>query len=201
MGFGLSALVLALMISAGVTPAQADVVWNYTITGTGITGTGTLTTGTSVSPGVLPIVSWTGNFADVSNGISGVVTDPFALPTGGTMVSPDGLYYFDNVLTPSAPSLLTTAGGGLFDVGGGPGAGGAEVNIAADGLGGWWLWMTTPTATYDPGSGAGYEVNFTVTPADATTPEPGSVALFGFGLAGAVWLGRWRCVPNPFRRQ
>ena len=81
------------------------------------------------------------------------------------------------------PAPLFDNAGLLFNAGGGALVpGGAEVNIASDGDGGYWLWETTTDASYLPGNGAGYDVSLTI------TPEPATATMFVAGLA-LVGLG------------
>ena len=188
----LFALVVALVF-AGVIPASAGTL-DWTVSGAGISGSGILVLGAEVGTGVFQVLSIAGNFTDINNGISGDITDPFPAGTypNDTLLSSDGLYYYDNLLyfLSSGEQLLSNypvpgGGGLLFDVNGGVGSGGDEVNIAGNGSigSGYSLWETTPSVSYLPSSGAGYAVEFSISGQCGDTPEPVTLILLGSGLS------------------
>jgi hypothetical protein len=163
----------------------------FTTTGVGINSSGVITLGSQFAPGVFGVANITGTFADTNNGIAGLITmtaSPAA--TGGLLLSLDGLYNYDNLIMLPGLPWLTSTGGLLFDVNGGPGnAGGAEVNIAAVGSG-YQLWETMAGGGYLPPSiWPGYAVEFSV-----ATPEPATFVLLGAGLVGLGWLRRHKGV-------
>ncbi len=177
------ALMVALLLALGMSFATADVL-TWSITGTGVTGSGTLTVGSPLSPEVYGVTSMTGTFADTNNGINGVVFDPYS-PSLITETSPDGLYYFDNLLDFNGGQFLDSNAGLLFQVIGNNALDGGEVNVAGGGTDpapyDYQGWETTHTSTYLPSSGAGYAWSFNVS---APVPEPATMSLIGFALFG-----------------
>lgn len=158
-------LVLALMASATM---SASTVFNFTDTGDGISISGTIV-GNDNGNGTFTIISGSGLF----NG------SPIAL-LPGSGGSPLGSFTYDSLLFPGGDPALDNSGLlFLFN-------GTNELNI----------WGTEPGvySTYTSGAPYSYPLQndatlFTLT--QSSTPEPGTMAMLGVGLALAA-IGGWR---------
>jgi PEP-CTERM motif len=160
---------LSLLTAAG--PASADLVYDWTLSGTD-TGSGTLTTGAPDGNG-FDITAFTGTVdGNPIDGLLGLPLDP-----GGPTISPLGAFIYDNIVFPGSVPVFDTSGV-LFSISG------TEGNI----------WGNNGPIDYSY-----YECcyvisndqidTFTLTP--AAVGEPSSIALFGSGLLG-LWFVRRR---------
>jgi hypothetical protein len=158
---------LSFLTAAG--PASADLVYNWTLSGTD-TGSGTLTAGAPDGSG-FDITAFTGTVN--GNPIDGLLGSP--LEPGGPTISPLGAFIYDNIVYPGSPPVFDTWGV-LFSISG------AEGNI----------WGNSGRHDYSY-----YECCYAVpndqidtfTLTQAAVGEPSSLALFGSGLLG-LWLVR-----------
>jgi hypothetical protein len=158
---------LSLLTAAG--PASADLVYNWTLSGTD-TGSGTLTAGAPDGSG-FHITALTGTID--GDPIDGLLGSPLEL--GGPTISPLGAFIYDNIVYPGSAPVFDRWGV-LFSISG------AEGNI----------WGNSGPHDYSY-----YECCYAVandqvdafTLTRAAVGEPSSLALFGGGLLG-LWVVR-----------
>lgn len=158
---------LSLLTAAG--PASADLVYDWTLSGTD-TGSGTLTAGAPDGSG-FDITALTGTID--GNPINGLLDFPLIL--GGPTISPLGAFIYDNIVYPGLTPVFDTWGV-LFSISG------TEGNI----------WGNS-----DPHDYSYYECCYVVandqvdtfTLTQAAVGEPSSLALVGGGLLG-LWFVR-----------
>jgi PEP-CTERM motif len=160
---------LSLLTAAG--PASADLVYNWTLSGTD-SGSGTLTAGAPDGSG-FDITALTGTIdGNLIDGLLGFPLDP-----GGPTISPLGAFIYDNIVYPGLAPVFDTWGV-LFSISG------TEGNI----------WGNSGPYDYSY-----YECCYvtsndqvdTFTLTQAAVGEPSSLALFASGLLG-LWFVRRR---------
>jgi hypothetical protein len=158
---------LSFLTAAG--PASADLVYNWTLSGTD-TGSGTLTAGAPDGSG-FDITAFTGTVN--RNPIDGLLGSP--LEPGGPTISPLGAFIYDNIVYPGSPPVFDTWGV-LFSISG------AEGNI-------WGNSGRHDYSYYECCYAVANDQIDTFTLTQAAVGEPSSLALFGSGLLG-LWLVR-----------
>jgi hypothetical protein len=166
---GLLTVAVSALALAGA-PAQADTLWNFTYSGSGVSASGSFAT---VGDGSTPsAVEWiTGTYTDATIHDGALTLIPATVP--GQNVTADGFYTYDNLFGGN-PRLDSD---GLMFL-----AGSQEVNLYLDSS----LGMTSVT-----NHGAGFDttpVTFSATAATAAVPEPGTFAMMlaGLGMFGVV---------------
>ena len=211
--------VLAFAVAVGFASAAMADQYNFSFNGNGITASGTLTTSPGAAAGVYDITKITGTFSDSNVNVSGTINDlyqpvsyvsddldpNFAFTTGGLSYD-DTFYPAGNspaicyALINGVKTLTYPFSGGLldifgvtFNVSGGyvaeiwsNGDVGNGPIIYAAGLANATSFVDNPNAVPGPNvPPPGRYGTFT-----ASTPEPASLVLFGFGLLGvaALWL-------------
>jgi hypothetical protein len=159
----------ALSLLAATSPASADVVYNWTLSGAD-TGSGTLTAGAPDGSG-FDITAFTGTIdGNLIDGLAGSPLDP-----GGPTTSPTGGFIYDNIVYPGPDPVLDTSGI-LFSISG------QEANIWGNsGPSDYSYWVCCYAVVNDRVD------TFTLTP--AAVSEPSTLALIGSGLLG-LWLVR-----------
>jgi len=167
----LAAAVTALALAAA--PAQADTIWNFSYSGSGVAASGSFETlGDGSTPSLVEWISGTYSDGTTVNGALSLV--PTTQP--GVNDSADGFYTYDNLY--GGPTRIS-ADGLLFL------AGTQEIDLYLDDV----LSITNVT-TYDNGVTFNFTaVNFTAVPAVVpVVPEPGAFAMLlaGLGVLGAV---------------
>jgi len=159
----------ALSLLTAASPASADVVYNWTLSGAD-TGSGTLTAGAPDGSG-FDITAFTGTIdGNTIDGLLGSPLDPRA-----PSVSPLGAFIYDNIVYPGPDPMLDTSGI-LFSISG------TEGNI----------WGNSGPKDYSFYVCCYVPANdrvdtFTLTP--AAVAEPSALALLGSGLLG-LWFVR-----------
>ncbi|HUB31871.1 MAG TPA: PEP-CTERM sorting domain-containing protein [Bryobacteraceae bacterium] len=167
---------LLLLMIAGLTSLHASaIVFNFTVVNVddNISITGTLTA-TDIGDGEYLATTGSGIF----NG------DPITLIPGGPspMISPSGLFIYDNVIYPNENPYLDVDGLLFEDIATTGPFSGAELNIWGNGV-----YPSVYYSTY-VGLDGGYPVSDSQSTVEVT-PEPGTLALLGIGF---VALGAWR---------
>lgn len=162
-------LAVAALLTAPA--AQADQLWNWSYSGSGVSAGGTLTTSdTADASGHYSVLGITGQ----RNGVS--ITGLF--PTGSAIPGNEG-YPVDNLLAAGSSAQFSEHGLGYTL------ADGSYANPY------WALWAT-PDQYYEVHTGPGYfeaPISFSATPA---VPEPGAVAMMALGLAFVAGVRRRR---------
>ena len=158
---------LSLLTAAG--PASANLVYNWTLSGTD-TGSGTLTAGAPYGSG-FDITAFTGTVD--GDPIDGLLGSPLEL--GGPTISPLGTFIYDNIVYPGSAPVFDTWGV-LFSISG------AEGNI-------WGNSGRHDYSYYECCYAVANDQIDTFTLTQAAVGEPSSLALFGSGLLG-LWLVR-----------
>jgi hypothetical protein len=163
---------LSLLTAAG--PASADLMYNWTLSGTD-TGSGTLTAGAPDGSG-FDITALTGTIdGNLIDGLLGSPLDP-----GGPTISPLGAFIYNNIVYPGLAPVFDTWGV-LFSISG------TEANI----------WGNSGPHDYSYYECCYLKSNdevdtFTLT--QAAVGEPSSLALFGSGLLGLWFVRRHKAV-------
>ncbi len=160
-----SILASLALLAFSIVPASAHAsTFGFTYTGLGVVGTGTFTTSNTAVNGYYTVTGLTGT------------QDGFRM----TLLAPDTFAGNDNLLSLTAPYLDVH---GISFV-----AGGIDYNLYATATG---VDRECALCTAHPAID-GETIRFSVAPTVAPTPEPGSLALFGTGLLGAVGVVRRR---------
>ena len=163
---------LSLLTAAG--PASADLVYNWTLSGTD-TGSGTLTAGAPDGSG-FDITALTGTIdGNLIDGLLGFPLDP-----GGPTISPLGGFIYDSIVYPGLAPVFDTWGV-LFSISG------TEGNI-------WGNSGPDDYSTYVCCYAVANDQVDTFTLTQAAVGEPSSLALFGSGLLGLWFVRRGKAV-------
>ncbi len=196
--------------------ARADD-YNFSVSGSGIVASGTFQVSNTGPFGAYTVTGITGNFTDSNNNFSGAISGPLFAPAPATdptdtyfpapafanfnASNPPASYFsYDNLFWPggNSPAVCVDApifSGGDFDIYGlafnvTDGSNIYTVDLWSDGpgMGGYQLNDELIANPFIPPNqeGLAYPVNFSAAP----TPEPGSLALLGSGLAGLAALLR-----------
>jgi len=168
-----SAVVAAL--SLGTNQASASETFDFTFAGANESGSGTLIANSNGNGSFTAIG---GDGSETVNGASDFLTS-LVFNSGGTALSlsADGRWIFDNQLFPTANPVLDSTGGLLFTT-----SIGTEVNIWSSGPGSY-VYDSLQNGGYTFGY-SGDPINFALTDAGPTVPEPTTIALLGLGLLG-----------------
>ncbi len=155
---------LALLASLAVSASAHASTFEFSYTGVGVISTGTITTSNTAVNGYYTVTGLTGT----QDGLK------------MTLLAPDTFAGNDNLLSLTTPYLDVH---GISFV-----AGGIDYNLYATAAG---VVRECVLCTGHPNID-GEVIRFSVAPTVAPTPEPGSLALFGTGLLGAVGVVRRR---------
>jgi hypothetical protein len=171
-------LLATLVLLTGVGQAKADTLFDISFSGSNINGQGTLDA-TANGNGSYTVVSGSVTVTDTNVALTNDLFTVYAAPNPGRNTSPDGSFYYDNLLFSSQPYLDSTDGLLFTD------ASGNEMNIWGPGYNNdplYSAWISTPGQWW---ASQNNDVVFNAT--DPVT-EPATLLLLGSGLVGLAVL-------------